>query len=490
MHVFIAGIATETNTFAPFPTSLADFQVVRPAELAVDPTAIGRVLGGEVFFQLAAEKGWRVSSGLWAGAEPAGITVRAAYESLRDEMLDHLRAALPVDAVLLNLHGAMVAEGYDDCEEDMAQRVREIVGPDVVIGVELDLHCHLRQGLLDAADLIVIYKEYPHTDVVDRARELFDLVERMHKGEIRPTMALFDCKMIGTYRTTFEPMRSFVDAMSAAEGRDGVLSLSLGHGFAWGDVPHVGTRMLAITDGDAAQAQAVAADFGRRFLALRHEVDRRPRPYPEVIAEALAEPRRPVVIADVTDNPGGGAPSDSTFLLRELLARGVQDVALGMIWDPLVVQIAQGAGVGAVLQVRLGGKMGPMSGDPLDLRVRVIAIVDDLHDEFFQTGSEPLLNPVGDAVALRCDGVDIVVNKRRTQVLSPKIFSALGIDPLQKQILVVKSTQHFYAAFSGIASRILYADAPGALQMDYRRIAYSSDHSDKFPWVDLPNPAS
>jgi microcystin degradation protein MlrC len=292
--------------------------------------------------------------------------------------------------------------------------------------------------------------------------------------------------MIGMYRTPFQPMRSFVDAMTAAEGKDGVLSLSLGHGFPWGDVPHVGTRMLAVTDNNPAQAQRVAEQFGMHFVGLRHETHAQHIPYPDAITQALQEAQAPVVIADVTDNPGGGAPSDSTFLLKELLDRDVRSAAVAMIWDPIVVQIAKGAGKGAILDVRLGGKLGPVSGSPLDLRVEVLGIIEDLEDQFPQTGSNPIPTPCGDSVALRCKGVDIIVNSQRTQVLTPRIFTEFGIDVSKKQIIVVKSTQHFYAAYSRIASRVIYADAPGALQSDVREIPYEHDHSRKYPWTDDP----
>lgn len=393
---------------------------------------------------------------------------------------------MPVDAVLLDLHGAMVAHGYDDCEEDIVSHVRERVGPDVVIGVELDLHCHVSQKLVDTADVICIYKEYPHTDILDRARDLIDLVGDAVEGKIKPTMALYDCKMVGTYLTPYEPMRGFVDEMFAAEGKDGVLSLSLAHCFPWGDVPHLGTKMLAITDNNPEQAAEVAASFGRKFFSLRHEVNQKQMSLSDALDTALAYESGPVVIADATDNPGGGAPSDSTMALRELLARGVTNAAIAMMWDPVIVNIVMSTEVGAKLDVRLGGKLGSMSGDPLDLEVEVVGIIPQMLQEFPQPGRAPLAYPCGDAVALRCKGIDIIVNSLRGQVFSPHVFTNFGIDISQKQVLIVKSTQHFYAAFAPVASKILYMNAGGALQTDYPNIPYQYDHRHQYPWVDDP----
>jgi microcystin degradation protein MlrC len=439
-----------------------------------------------VFRDEAVSRGWDYTFGLHASAEPAGVTVKSAYETLRDEILDKLKAAMPVDAVLLDLHGAMVAQGYDDCEEDMVSHVRTIVGDDVVIGVELDLHCHVTQKMVDTANVIVIYKEYPHTDILDRARDLVRLVADTLDGKIKPTMALFDCRMVGMYLTPYQPMRAFVDEMFAAEGQDGVLSLSLAHCFPWGDVPHLGTKMLAITDNNPQQAAEVAARFGKKIVTMRHTVDRKPIGINEAFDEALAFDGKPVVMADITDNPGGGAPSDSTFALREMLKRGVTNAALAMMWDPVVVQVVMSTEVGAKLDIRLGGKMGTMSGDPLDLQVEVIGIIPDLTQDFPQPGSDPLSLPCGEAVALRCQGIDIVVNSLRGQVFNPQVFTKFGIDVMQKRLLVVKSTQHFYAGFSPIAAKIIYMGAGGALQPDYPKLPYNHDHSHKYPWVDDP----
>ncbi|MAU12947.1 MAG: microcystin LR degradation protein MlrC-like protein [Anaerolineaceae bacterium] len=486
MKIFTSGLVTETNTFAPFPTGLKDFQIVRPIDVADGRPFTDWAAVMQVFREEAEARGWEFAFGLHAVAEPAGTTVRSAYETLRDEILVALQAAMPVDAVLLDLHGAMVAQGYDDCEEDIVSRVRDIVGPDVIIGIELDLHCHVLQSLVDTADVICIYKEYPHTDILDRAHDLVKLVAETHEGKINPTMALYNCQMVGMYLTPYEPMRSFVDDMFAAEGKDRVLSLSLAHCFPWGDVPHLGTKMLAITDGNIQQAANVAASFGKKFVAMRHEVDTKPRGLKETFDEAVAVGNGPVVIADATDNPGGGAPSDSTTALREMLDRGLTNTAIAMIWDPVIVNIVMSTEVGAILDVRLGGKLGPMSGDPLDLQVEVVGIIPQMVQDFPQPGSEPIALPCGDAVALRCQGIDIIVNSLRGQVFTPQVFTNFGIDVRQKDILVVKSTQHFYAAFAPIASKILYMDAGGALQSDYPSLPYRHDHSHKYPWIEDP----
>lgn len=481
MKVFAGGIITETNTFSPMPTGMRDFHIVRAGAIPED--GISAVM--DCWQQRTEERGWEFIFSLEAGAQPAGITTRATYESLRDEMFDALKAALPVDMVLLNLHGAMVADGYDDCETDMITRAREIAGPDAKIGVELDLHCDVTDDMIEHADIIVIYKEYPHVDIADRAEEVFSLTADAAEGKIKPTMALYDCRMIGMYLTPDEPMRSLVDSMIEMEGKDGLLSVSIAHCFPWSDVPTNSAYSLAITDNNAQQAAQIAESLGQKFYDLRHETEQIPYTIDEALDQAVAIEQYPVVVADRADNAGGGAPSDSTFVLKRMLERGITNAAIGMFWDPIAVQVAISGGVGANLELRLGGKMGTMSGDPLDLKVEVKSIVYDMIQEWPQQG-EPLKIPCGDSVLLHCQGIDIVVNSQRVQVLGPMVFSNHGIDLLSKHILVVKSSQHFYAGYGPIASKVIYMAAPGSVAPRFKEIPFTRLDLNKYPWVENP----
>lgn len=313
MKIFAAGIATESNTFCPVPTSLEDFLVQRGNDVAAGRIEHPSLNLHEPWGKQAEARGDEFVFSLMAWAQPSGTTMKSAYQALREEMLSDLEAAMPVDIVLLNLHGAMVAQGYDDCEEDMIRRVRDIVGSNAIIGVELDLHCHLSESKIAAADIVITYKEYPHTDCNQRAQELFDLCVAAWQGQIQPRMALFDCRMIGLYPTTRAPLRKLVDEMIEAEERPGVLSVSFGHGFQFADVPNVGAKMLAVTDNDPSLAERVAREFGLRIYARRKEIgfDALALTLEDALTKALASKKTPVVIADQSDNTGGGAPGDA-----------------------------------------------------------------------------------------------------------------------------------------------------------------------------------
>ena len=230
MKLVIACMATETNTYAPMPSGWQAWkagqysrQATRePANLFSSPMHEWRAM--------AEARGWEVIESLGAYAEPGGITPRIVYVSMRDEILADLTTHQP-DIFLISMHGAMVAEGYDDCEGDMMQRARAILGPERVIGLELDPHNHLTPAMLENATLIINYKEYPHTDAPERARELFALAVDTAIGKIRPVMRAYDCRMIGMVPTLLEPAKSFVQSMKDQEGKDGVLSVSLTHSF-------------------------------------------------------------------------------------------------------------------------------------------------------------------------------------------------------------------------------------------------------------------
>lgn len=483
MRIFIATLATETNTFSPFPSVRESFtgREYFRGDGGLHPPGLGNIPLIE-WRRLAGADGHEIAESICAFAAPASKTQKTAYEGLRDELLEDLRAALPVDEVLLFLHGAMVAEEYDDCEGDVIARVREIVGPSVPIGVEIDLHCHLTDLMCREADVIVAFKEYPHTDISDRAREVYELTGRAQRGEIRPVIALEDCRMIGVWRPPSEPMRSFVDRMTAAEGRDSVLSVSFGHGFPWADVPEVGAKMLVVADGDMDAARRIARGFRQELWQMREEAAQKYDTIDEAIDFALAAPDGPVVFADVADNAGAGAAADNTNILRRLIERGVEDAAVGCLWDPVAVQVCVEAGIGAEIDLRIGGKMGPCSGDPVDMRVTVMGLKRD-HSQPALSGGRMSL---GIGAWVRGAGVDVVMSSIRLQTHSPEAFTALGCELHDKKIVVVKSMQHFLTYFGPIAAGVRYVDAGGSASPRFESLPYSRLRGPC--WPATPNP--
>ena len=447
MRVFSATLATETNTFAPLPTGMAAFRDRGYFPAGEHPDEPQLFTGPLWAARLRAKAlGLTLIEGMVASAMPAGITTRAAHEALRAELLNDLRAAMPVDIVLLGLHGAMVADGCDDCEGDLLARVREIVGPDVVIGAELD----------------------PHTDAIERGLELVDLCVATARRQIRPVAAVFDCETIRVIRTPVEPARGFVDRCRALEGQGGIVSISAIHGFPWGDVADLGTKLIVYADGDATLARSMADRLGSELRALCDATRTRGLSLDQAIDEAIASPAFPVVIADGADNAGGGAPSDATFMLRRLVERAIDRAIIGPLWDPIAVALAFDAGEGAMLPLRIGGKIGPVSGAPLDAVVKVVALRRDAA----MTGLSGTREPMGDAALVSIGGVEVVLNSRRTQGFSTDMFTQFGVDLAQRRVVVTKSSQHFFESFSKVAARVIYADGPGTLTSDLTTLPY------------------
>ncbi len=467
MRIFAASLGTETNTFAPIPTDRRAFMAAYypPGQHPATPTLCSAPI---IAARLAATRdGHILIEGTATWAEPAGMVGQGTYEALRDEILDQLRAAMPVDVILLGLHGAMVAHGYDDCEGDLIQHARAIA-PDAIIGVELDLHAHLSDVMVSNADLIVAFKEFPHTDFLARAEELTALCLRAAKGAISPAGAVFDCRMIGGYMTSREPGRSFVDRIQAMEGRDGILSVSVIHGFQAADVYDVGTKVLVYADGDRAAAAALAERLGRELIAWGEAGVPVHLKTAEAVAAARGHPAGPVVLADRWDNPGGGVAGDSTFLIAELLKFPETPAAVGALWDPVAVDFCIAAGPGAEMPLRFGGKAAATSGQPIDAMVRIRAVTNDLIVPFQQSTVS-----LGAAACVTIGNLDVVLASGRAQTFHPAVFTNLGVDLAAKKIVVVKSSNHFYAAFAPIAAEIIYVDCGGPYPPDPARIAYT-----------------
>jgi len=470
LKLFTACLGTETHTGGPLPTDTNAFEtsyLVRDGKHPAAMNMFGVPL--VVWRERAQAKGWQVVESLCTFATPSGLVVKKTHEAFRDEILDDLRNAMPVDVVMLSLHGAMVADGYDDCEGDLVHQVRQIVGPDIPIGVEFDLHCHISRQFMEDVTALVIFKEYPHTDFAARAEDLWRIIEAKIDGSVTPHMTAYDCRMIGVYHTTREPMRSFVDRMTEMEKLDGILSISLAHGFPWANVADVGSRVVVVTDNRPDLGRELAEKLGRELWQMRDQITPQFLEMEQAITAADAHDGGPVVLADMSDNPGGGAPGDSMFIVSRLIERGITGVAVGGIWDPVAVQICCGAGVGAEFDLRLGGKTGPSSGTPLDLRVRVEMINKDFHVEALG-GSKRFM---GDAVLVHASGVDFIIHSARCQNSHPAFFVEFGVDISEKKILVVKSMQHFYGAYAPVSSKIIYTASGGCLIWDFTKFPYT-----------------
>lgn len=482
MRIFTASLATETNTFSPMYTDVHSFYqsfYAPPGQHPATPTLCSAPLVACREYALA-HSDITLIEGSCAWAEPGGLLNRQSYELLRDEILQQLRQAMPVQAVLLGLHGAMVAQGYDDCEGDLLQRIRAITGPEVIIGATLDPHSHLTAARLQAANLLIAFKEFPHLDFMQRARELVALAVAAVQQKITPLMSSFDCRMIDVLPTSHEPMKSFIAKIRQLEQQNKVLSISVIHGFMAGDVPDMGTQLLVITDNAPELGQALAQQLGQELFSFRG----RTLPAFSDITTALdlaQQCQGTTVLADVWDNPGGGVAGDGTLILRQIIARKLDGVAVGTIWDPMAVKLCFAAGEGAAISLRFGGKSCATAGEPIDKAVTVLRLKNDAEQQFADSSV-----PMGDCALIAFDGIEVILNSNRCQSFDPSLFRALGIAPEQRKLLLVKSTNHFYQGFAPLAAQILYVDTGAPYPSDPKRNGYRKLTRPLWPIVEQP----
>ena len=448
---FVGGLMTETHTGSPFFTSKEDFE---PVNWAV-----------QGYTNAANARGWRVEAGSFLFAAPANRVLRPAYEELKAQLLSQLKAAMPVDMVVLNLHGAMMVQDMpENAEGDILKSVRKIVGSNTPIGAALDPHAHLTQDMLDYADILVFFHEWPHVDAPQTALRAFNLTADVAEGKLDPHKAVFDPRMIYMYQTLEEPMRSFVRDMRAAEEDEDVAVVNLVHGFPYGDAPDMGTKMLVITNNNPEKGARLAEEFGKRIFALRGKTAAATLEFEAGLDAVEASRNHPTIIADYADTIFGGAPGDATFLLKSLMDRGLDDFIIAGLWDPMAISILENASPGARTQLRIGGKTGPMSGDPLDLEVEVRKVLKNQflngYEEFStdQNGFS-----AGTIAVVRHKNIDIVLIEKRYPIYGHKILKALDLKPEDRRAIVVKSAGNFYDGYTDIASEFVYMLSPGLM---------------------------
>ena len=478
MRLFLAMMSHETNTFSNLPTDRGQFEARNlhyGGEIVEAYRGTGTCLGGMI--DAAARHGATLIPSVAAAASPAGLVTRDIYGHVKDRLLRDLKAAGKVDGVLLDLHGAMVPEGLDDGEGDLIEAVRRAVGPAVPIAVTLDFHGNLSEAMVRGADLLAGYKTYPHVDMGERGVEATERLIDIVGKRLKPTVALRKPPILpplGNQGTARGPMRRLYDLAAGMERDPKVISISIFAGFPLADIPDAGFGVYVVTDDDQALADRLADEIADTAWKHRHEFIHTALPVREAVAKALASSGKPIVLADMADNTGGGAAGDGTEILRELVRVGARSAIVACLWDPKAVAQCVQAGPGSSVTLDVGGKVDDRHGVPL----RVTGVVRTLSDgRFVHKGpmARGLPGRLGTTAVLDVNDVKVILISHRWQTLDPEMIRFVGLDPLDHKILVVKSTIHYRAAFEPIASDIIEVDAPGLsssnlARFDFKRI--------------------
>lgn len=480
MKIAIGGFHHETNTFASEKAEYQDFVEADGWPALTEGDKLFDVVEGvnlaiSGFVDASMEQGHTLVPLLWCSATPSSHVTVDAYERVAGSMLNALANVLPVDAVYLDLHGAMVTEHAQDGEGELLARVRRLIGADVPLVSSLDLHANVTARMVSESDVLVAYRTYPHVDMADIGRRSAELFEKMVAGT-KPAKAFrkLDYLIPLVWQCSLaEPCRGLYSSLSTMESRrPGIWSLSFVPGFPPSDIHEMGPTVLAYADDQETADQAVE-EFSESVLLAEPRFKGKVYAAAEAVEHAIRSDSKPVIIADTQDNPGAGGNSDTMGMLRALVDAGAPSAAIGLIYDPLSAQIAHQVGRGKEIEISLGALSSWKGERPF----KNIFCVQELGDGRI-TGTGPMFGgakmELGPMAVLRIEGVEILVSSKKMQLADQAIFRHLGIEPAERGILVLKSSVHFRADFSELAGEILVAASPGPNAADNLQLPFKN----------------
>lgn len=488
--VLSAEFAHETNTFSRVETGYDKF-MARSRCLRGDEAIAARghantELAG--FLDAARAHGWRLIHVLSASANPGGPVTDDAFERLAGPIVEAARQhSHELDGIALGLHGAMVTSTYDDGEGELLQRLRGVVGPNLPIAITLDLHANVTRAMCALANIIVSYQTYPHVDMRRTGLQAGDILQRAMAGEIRPVTLRTHLPMLGETtggRTDKGPMLQWLARARACEAAEpDVFAVSLNAGFSHADIAEVGPTVLVTCQGELDRHRQFALGIADAMWAARHEDLNHYYTVDDAARYSVSKPagERPIVIADYSDNPGGGAYGDSTNLLAALLRHGVSNACFGPMVDPAVALQLHRHQPGNAVHILLGGKTDArFGGSPLALDATLVMLSDGIY-----VGDGPMIGGQqrswGPTAVVRVDGIDILVVTNAAQMWDLQQFRAFGIDPAAKAVVALKSAQHFRAAFEPIASEVIVCDSGALCAPDCTTLPYAKVPRPIFP---------
>jgi microcystin degradation protein MlrC len=484
MRIAIGGFMHESNTFSPLA---ADLQRFREGSLTYGPALVSvwreahHEVGG--FIKAADRLNFDLVPIAMATATPSGPVTDEFFEHMCDTLVTGCRIAKP-NGVLIALHGAMVTLRFPTADAEVLRRIRAAIGPDIPLAATLDFHGNIPPAMAESANILIGYQTYPHIDQRQRGVQAAELLTLAVRKEVRPVCHIAKPRMMLNLLgqdTAREPMMGLMAQARRAETQSGVLSVSLMAGFPYADVPDVGASVIVVTDGDKAQAAAVAEQLAAAMWSVREQLQVTCPTSVEAVIRATASGFTPVLLIDLGDNIGGGSPGDGTVLLAELLRQRAKGFIV-VLCAPQAVIDAKAVGIGGTLETTVGGGVALMHGDPVKVRgmVKSIHIGKWIEPEARHGGRRE--NDQGQTAVLDLgDGNTLVLNSLRTPPFSLGQLTSLGIDPKLARIIVVKAAIAYKAAYAPIAGEIIPVDTPGLTAINPSRFSFTRIHRPMFP---------
>lgn len=481
-RVAIGAIFTECNHLGGVPIDLSWFEryeLVRgDALLAIDNSVVGGML------QVLREAKVDVAPLLWASTCPGGPLTADCYTQLKDELLACLRQALPVDGVLLPLHGAAAAEGIGDLEGDLISAVRAIVGPAIPIVATLDLHAHVSAAMVRAADALVAWETYPHADSYTTGQRGARLLVDTLAGRCRPTMAAAKVPVVtGAIHGSTEGNDPFARLMRRAkvyEGKNGVLSTSVILVQPFLDVPEMGSGAIVITDNDLEGAVNLARELAEAYWAMRFELEPQTWTADEAITAGMAVAGGPVILVETADCCGGGAAGDSVATLAALLRTRRQERAFVPVVDPAAAAVCHAAGVGTTLTCALGHQLDLRWGQPLTVTGRVMTLTDGRFR--YQGGIyDGVEGNMGPTAVLAIGSIQVLITTYGTYDWRDEQYRAVGLEPATAKFVVAKNPMNYRLAYGALAKATFILDTPGPTPPTIRQAHFEQLQRPYFP---------
>ncbi|MEE3232533.1 MAG: M81 family metallopeptidase [Candidatus Latescibacterota bacterium] len=482
MRIAIGSILTECNQFGG---SAIDIDWFARYDLFYGKNVLN-VEGGVVGGGLEALKkiGVEIVPLIYASTCPGGYITKECYKHLRGELLSRLQAAMPVDGILLPLHGASYAEGTPDPEGDILGAVRQIVGKEIPIVATLDLHAHVTPAMVHNANALLAWETYPHRDSKSTGSRGAELLTDIIQSDIYPTMAMVKVPVItGGILGGTDGHGAFAELMrqtKALENKSGVLSTSLFLTHPYLDQPCMGSGALVITDNDIDQAKRLGYEISAAYWEQRHEIEANVITPEKAIESGLKSDPGTVVLVETADCSGGGAAGDSVATLRALLSVPDVDSAIAPVVDPKVAKICHNLGVGSTLDCMLGHSLDTRWGSPLHVEGKIEALFDG---SFVYEGGiwDEVKGDMGPCAVLKSKGVRILVTSYATYDWADEQWQAVGIDPRLTRFAVAKNPMNFHNVYSGCASQVHILDTPGPTPASVKNLPFKNLTHPCFP---------
>ncbi len=479
-RVAIGGLWHETNTFAPGITRLEDFvayQYARNNELLEKYTGTNTELGGMIRGSTNIE----LIPTLFAAAVPSATIEYQSFIELVDDLIERMQKAMPLDGVVLSLHGAAVADNIDDADACILERVRQAVGDAVPIIATFDYHANLSDSMIRTASVLIGYNTFPHTDMAERGEEAVVVMKRLLTENIKLHCIHRKLPLLTSpleQQTDESPMQEILQKLEDLESGPAIISGSVAMGYPYSDVAHLGASVV-VYGSCSERAENAANIIASALWNAKEKFQTQLLPVDTCVDIAVNSSQFPVVIVEPADNVGGGGAGDGTAVLQALLnARADRSVIV--IFDPAAVEEAQKIGVGNRCTLRIGGKTDDKHGQPVAAEVVVNRITpgEYVHKGSYMTG---YVTSMGQTALVESQGVQIVLTSRRSMPFDAEQLRSLRIEPAEQKIIVVKSAIGWKAAYGDVAKLVLVADTPGVCAADLTRLNYHKCADSLYP---------